>query len=198
MKSLIFLDIDGVMNSRRNYQEYDAECTKLGPDAQEGWLSRPMGPLAHLLFDKAAVECLNRVTRVTGAQVVLSSSWRRLYQRHWDQFLALAKRVGIEAEVIGSTPTDQIKLPVDTALDTVSGDLRRPPLSHRQQRGDEIAYWLENSGEQEARVLVLDDDSDMDAVLPWFVKTSFETAMTEEHVDRCIEKLRGRTWRKRA
>lgn len=199
MKSIVFLDIDGVMNCRRNYLEYDQEAQKLPQEERGGWFSRVEGNLAHLLFDKDAVERLNRITRVTGAQIVLSSSWRRLYERHWSDFLALAKRVGIEAEVLGHTTTDQVKQPVDTSLDTTSGELRRPPLSFRQQRGDEIAHWLENNldEDREAHVLVLDDDSDMDVVKPWFVQTSFETALADEHVDKCIEKLRGRTWRKR-
>lgn len=77
---VIFLDIDGVLNS-------DRSCIALGgyphpwPRESRDW---------HL-FDPVAIALLGRVVRETGAVCVLSSSWRVLLEDLGE----LAERIGV-------------------------------------------------------------------------------------------------------
>ena len=63
MKKIIFLDIDGVLNSGRWFAKTGGE-----PDADGYGVS----------FDPAAVDCLGRIISETGAEIVISSSWKWL------------------------------------------------------------------------------------------------------------------------
>lgn len=62
---VIFLDIDGVLNSQRS-------CAALSG------FPRPTDPASWDLFDPVAVRLLRRVVRKTGAVCVLSSTWRSI------------------------------------------------------------------------------------------------------------------------
>jgi hypothetical protein len=58
-------------------------------------------------------------------------------------------------------------------------------------RGSEIAEWLSRHPEVD-RYAIVDDDSDMlPEQVPFFVQTSFETGMTDEHAAKLIEVLNG-------
>lgn len=80
---IVFLDIDGVLNSAEFHRERH----------------RRLGRLGH--FDPAAVERLNRLTDNTGAVLVISSSWRQYGE---DYCRELLRQVGVKAKVIGVTP----------------------------------------------------------------------------------------------
>ncbi len=68
---IIFLDIDGVLNSRR----YDAERS-----AEQGNI------------DETRLALLKRLVDATEAKLVLISSWRK----HWDRDTALCDEIGLE------------------------------------------------------------------------------------------------------
>lgn len=118
-KSVVFLDIDGVLfHSRCDY------------DMTPGLTTR------RYILDKACVEQLNRITKVMGADIVISSSWRKC-----KDFKALVDYLysqGIEAKIIGRTGS------------VSSGD-----------RGEEILDWLGATGREivNGNYLVIDDDS---------------------------------------
>jgi hypothetical protein len=80
---VIFLDIDGVLNSARYHSERH----------------HGLGRLGH--FDPVAVERLNRLTDGTGAVLVLSSSWR---QYGLDYMRDVLRQAGVKADVVGATP----------------------------------------------------------------------------------------------
>ena len=75
---VIFLDIDGVLNSQRS-------CAALGG------FPYPLSPQNWHLFDPVAVGLLRRVVQKTGAVCVLSSSWRGLL----DDLEPLASTIGV-------------------------------------------------------------------------------------------------------
>jgi hypothetical protein len=82
MKRLIFLDIDGVLNSA----QFRAENTNgEGVVIVDG----AFDATAHI--DPLRVARLNRLIDTTGAEVVLSSSWRKLFGRERTQFSLKAK-----------------------------------------------------------------------------------------------------------
>ncbi len=65
MRKIIFLDIDGVLNSHAWWQERE----KLAPDCSREDFHRNE-------FDPKAVKMFNELVQATGAEVVLSSVWR--------------------------------------------------------------------------------------------------------------------------
>lgn len=80
---IIFLDIDGVLNSQFMHTDKDDEIIKT-----------PGGPLS-----KRCIEQANSLVSETGAKVVLSSTWRT--DEGIEAYLAEA---GLNAEIIGKTP----------------------------------------------------------------------------------------------
>jgi hypothetical protein len=109
------------------------------------------------------VKRLNELCSITGARLVVSSVWRM--KGDLEYLNRLLSSWGVEAEVVGKTPC------------------------HMNERGDEIAAWLEGRADVESFVII-DDDSDMGALLPWLVKTRFEYGITHNTVERAIRTLR--------
>ena len=86
----LFLDIDGVLNGNREYQQW----RKLSP--RERYSEKG----ALLLLNRDKVKLINRITRAAGAEIILSSSWRL------DPRLdtpTLLQKAGLEAPVVGKT-----------------------------------------------------------------------------------------------
>lgn len=150
---VIFLDIDGVLNSAAWYDQR-------GP--------RPVNrPLLDHSIDPAAITRLNRLCDATGAQIVISSTWRHgTTARQFQEDFAY---LGCTGRIIGRTP-----------------DLSN--LIPRGTRGEEIATWLQLHGKVTTFV-ILDDDNDMGALSSHLVQTSHETGLTDADVDRAITLL---------
>lgn len=141
--SLVFLDFDGVLNSERFYRV------------------KPNGVMG---LDPEAVAILNTLIERTGAEVVVSSSWRI-----GDTVQGLTEKlvsVGFTGKVIGVTP-----------------DLFSRP------RGEEIQAWLDAHPATHRRLVVIDDDADMVHLTRRLVQTRFATGLTAEDVDRAVEIL---------
>lgn len=83
---VIFLDIDGVLISRRTHM--------LKPGMNDPDLG---------IFDAGAIRELNRLAATVDAHIVISSSWRRHYTQ--TVLVRLLKDFGLEAPVIGYTPS---------------------------------------------------------------------------------------------
>lgn len=81
MTGVLFLDIDGVLNS---------DCYQYG---------LAMGTPANDRFDPAAVATLNEITRRWTLKLVVSSSWRIM-----PDIERLLRAHGVHAEIIGGTP----------------------------------------------------------------------------------------------
>ena len=124
---IIFLDIDGVLNSR-------AFMTRMHKAGKKFTL------FDDLDFD--AVKVLNDVVKKTGAKVVLSSTWRRHHSITWMR--SILARHGFEGPLIDFTPTE-VDLP--TPL---------PPFEY-PQRGHEIQDWLTRHPEVTHFVIIDDD-----------------------------------------
>lgn len=131
---VLFLDVDGVLNHRRS--------------------------LAYLAISKPALRRLRRILDLTQAQVVMSSTWRKLPQTREAFYFKTRIKV-----------------------------LDYTPSFNSGFRGKEIEAWLKAHSEV-TRYAILDDDSDMlPEQKPYFVQTSFETGLLDEHVDRVVEIL---------
>jgi hypothetical protein len=120
----IFLDFDGVLN--------------VIPQGHDDF-----GGIFHLNF----VENLGRIIEVTGAKLIISSSWRHMglerLNRMWESR-------GYPGEIIGITPDLRWGTPED----------RLEPGEEKYIRGDEIQAILDQKPEI-TNYVILDDDDDM-------------------------------------
>jgi hypothetical protein len=109
MNPIVFLDIDGVLNTGKEYHEWNSAHDEALKEKKEGyndrWLSPAGDPFAELLFGREHVDALNQITEDVDAKVVLSSSWRMFYASRFSDMVDLLKRVGVKAECLGPTPT---------------------------------------------------------------------------------------------
>jgi hypothetical protein len=152
---IIFLDFDGVLNSRRWFEKNQAEII-----ASRSFFERHSAEL-----DPEAVARVKRIVDETGAQVIVSSTWRLLHTN--DQLKDHLEAKGWpNAPIVGRTP-----------------DIREAG----RKRGDEIAMWLSNHRDV-TNFVCLDDDSDFhdDQNL---IQTSWEVGIEDAHVDIAIESL---------
>lgn len=83
---VIFLDIDGVMNSRRYIKRIDVDFDD--PKYQ---------------MDPDAVVRLNAISDQTGALIVVTSTWRKAFTYYLDKLQDCIASYGIKAPVIGMT-----------------------------------------------------------------------------------------------
>lgn len=114
---IIFLDIDGVLCSARSKAAY-------------GGYPLSTDPTTWGRFDRCAIDLLRRAVAVTGAHIVLSSSWR--------------KSVNV--------PALEFALGVSIFGMTREAEMDEP-------RGSQIADWL-SSNPAVAHYAILDDDED--------------------------------------
>jgi hypothetical protein len=156
---VIFLDMDGVMNSMPFLLEHSAEYKK--PDGTP--YTRADSEMWVEMIDPKCVERLNHIVTETGAVVVISSSWRHAHTVEAMREFFDAR--GFVGKIIDETPT-------------IAGP-----------RGREIEAWLADKNVK--AFVVLDDDSDMDGVRKWHIKTSILVGLQDEHVERTIQMLNG-------
>jgi hypothetical protein len=119
----------------------------------------------HNKFDPKCVRALNRITDAAGAVIVLSSTWRIGPSWYWARLLTYFHKEGVKAPIVGRTPE-----------------------LHDKQRGDEIRAWIDENAPIRGFV-VLDDDSDMDAVQKHHLKTSMQEGLTERHINHALDRL---------
>ncbi len=181
---VIFLDIDGVLNSNDWYVYRRDNVAMDSVDAQYPFYE----------FDPRAVKRLNRIIEQTGAKIVVSSSWRS--GETVESLQKLLDSVGVVGEVIGLTPHLWCNKPYPDKD------------GYRVPRGCEIDWWLDNYGEfqrinwskekqaeyvEKAIVknyIILDDDSDMlYGQREHFIKTPGMYGLTDELADQAIEVL---------
>jgi len=97
--------------------------------------------------------------------IVLSSTWRFV--------------PGLEKTV--SDKLQEFGLKIESSTDT-QGD----------HRGMQIKRWLAARGLENARFVILDDDSDMlPEQLPFFVQTSMKGGLMDHHMEKAIEILKS-------
>lgn len=162
-KKILFLDIDGVLNSER-YHDY---CYENGMASDEKF-GYP--------FDPEAVANLARIIDETGADIVISSSWK-----FWglSTMIDLWKERALPGKIVSVTPntmSDEMLLNVDlTDWASMAG------------KGHEIKEWLSKKGKNVEQYAILDDADDM---LPeqqsHFVQTNPKVGITEEDAKKTI------------
>lgn len=134
---VIFLDIDGVLNTHRFFEEQLENHNGIIPEGVDFQTN----------FDPLAMKNLQEIVELTDAKIVVSSTWRTSrdmpynssYRRLWEAIIKNLTSVGIHREIIDITPY-------------LKGDVTR---------GQEIKEWLKDKNNIESFVII-DDDRDMD------------------------------------
>lgn len=147
---IIFLDVDGVLNSM-----------KFDRWLQDHHMKQYYG---YELLDQNALLNLQDIVFVTGANIVLSSSWRLSN--------SCCERLS------------QQLLPYGLQFIDKTVCLRQ------EDRGEEIKEWLSRHSEVDHFVILDDEDDFEDKKLKkHFVQTTFDSGLLEEHVNKAIEIL---------
>lgn len=168
---IIFLDFDGVLNSidSRKAERSNSRTDKLDP---------------------LAIERLNRLVALTGAKVVVSSTWR-LCGKVVGYFSGLGGVHPVEemARVLASNGFIGNVIGVTPYLNTSREFTHRDGSTWRcSPRGDEIQRWRQDNGHT-GPFVALDDDSDMPGCWDQLVQTSHDHGLLDEHVERAAALL---------
>ena len=161
---VIFLDIDGVLNTKWWYTQMERNT----PKDKYGYA-----------FDPKAVANLKRIVEETGADLVVSSSWKCM---GLSQIEEMWRDRSLPGKIIGITPnsvSDEMLLNAD--IDSIE-------LFHI--RGEEIKQWLTKYGKQVSNYAIIDDmDNMLSEQQSRFVHTNPEVGITEEDAQKTIEIL---------
>ncbi len=161
MRKIIFLDLDGVLNTASWYRQLD---------------SKSRHDEYGTAFDPQSVANLGKVIEATGADIVISSSWKALglgvMQEMWEVR-------HLPGKVVGITPTyidDEMLLNADLSnMDFLNG------------RGTEIKRWLSKRGKDVSHYVIIDDMDDMlSEQKSHFVQTDPEIGISDMDVDMAI------------
>ena len=153
--NIIFLDVDGVLNSM-NY------LIKLYEEKHECYFGFGVP------FDPNCLKNLKELVTQTNSKLVISSTWRKS-PKGIEILLENLKKYELEKSVIGYTP-------ISTTNCT---------------RGTEIKTYLSKLKKDTSKInfIILDDESDMDELLPHLIQTDEKLGLTSENVKTGIKKL---------
>ena len=169
MSKVIFLDIDGVLNTERQHDR----CVEAGLAYVDNF---------GYAFDPMSVANLKRIVDETGADIVISSSWKFWGLSTMQKLWASRELPGKIIDVTPNNVSDEMLLSVDL-------DLMELPAG----KGSEIKEWLSTNGSRVTSYAILDDLPDM---LPkqqsHFVQTDPRIGITEDDADRVITILTGK------
>jgi hypothetical protein len=173
--SVVFLDLDGVLNSSKHLKSIKSDDT---PNPVEFEFACDLEPLFEipchrsvilnsiLSIDAKAVKVLNEILAKSGAKVVVSSSWR--YSHPLEVLRRMLEFRGFQGELIDMTATD---------LDRWGNTCR----------GHEIQDWMDRNPVD--HFVILDDDEDMDYLKDHLVRTAYAEGLTSEHIEAILRVL---------
>lgn len=161
---IIFLDIDGVLNSAQTFRSrYEEEQIDIN-DIFSWYLSD---------ISLSLVQNLNKIISGTGADIVISSSWKNSRR---DMIEPVFKAAGVLGKIVGYTPN----------LPCVRGEEIRQWI---------IEHWVIDKYRKEGEFtnyVILDDDSDM---LLWqkdnFVNVDNKIGLSDGDIEKVFRILRG-------
>ena len=148
--NIIFLDIDGVLNSHRKLKEVYEKTNK----PHSGY---------NYPFDEICLNNLKSLVEITNSKLVITSSWRKDKEGR-DTLIKALKEYQLDQSIIGYTPI------------------------LNKTRGIEIQAYLDNL-EIQPNFIILDDDTDMEELIQYLIKTNISVGLTKENVNEAVLKL---------
>lgn len=137
MNKILFLDLDGVLNTFDNLFSMSVIEKLTGKPSMDSY--------GHL-FDDRCVNWLEYIILNTKCKIVISSTWRR---SGLDNMKKMWEERNLPGEVIDITPTIVDKIIID----------KYKPNNINADRGYEIQQWIDNNDIE--TYCIVDDDSDM-------------------------------------
>jgi len=167
---VIFLDIDGVLNTELFINSFFAVCKRIKILHPEFDIppQEVMRDDYGQMFCPTACNLLNWIVESTQADIVISSTWRHsglsVMQEMW------LKR-GLPGRIIDVTPIRRIRGDGDFKL--------------RAERGNEIKEWLQNNPVD--AYCIIDDDNDMlPEQEPYFIQVDAMYGITMRAAEKAI------------
>ena len=137
MSKIIFLDIDGVLNTERQHDR----CVDEGVAYVDNF---------GYAFDPIAVINLKKIIDDTGVDIVISSSWKFWGLSTMQKLWASRNLPGKIIDVTPNTVSDEMLLEIDLSyMELPAG------------KGSEIKEWLDIKGSEVTHYAILDDVPDM-------------------------------------
>jgi len=174
---IIFLDIDGVLNSEKSFEYYQ----KVGAN-EVMYIAPWYGHIKHV----------NYIIEKTGADVVISSAWRGSYKLEMILYLA-----GLKGNIIGKTPYCESRIRGEeikeflkwTQMDDkdVEPEKRTPLYNLKKELLDKPNY----TGLKIDNFVILDDDTDMLDLVDNFVHVDSYKGLTRKDANKAIKILNG-------
>ncbi|MCX6733086.1 MAG: HAD domain-containing protein [Candidatus Roizmanbacteria bacterium] len=179
MNSVLFLDIDGVLNSR----DFAIAQTEAGRTAESA--DR---------VDPVAVAHLQRIIQETNCYVSVSSVWR---MNNTTGIIArILMAAGMDKQyakrIVGLNPIVYKDVSFSKKyIEEQNTEFAKSPWSGNWYRGYESAVWLLRNRERYniSRFAIVDDDSDMWHMVLRFVHTPNSTGLTEDKANQLIQLL---------
>ncbi len=162
MNKVIFLDVDGVLNSTKSCEFYHK---KYGGNGYGGFFGESEEPtLENVLWDEECVGWFDKIVKETGASIVISSTWRKYYGLL--AFHSMFKLYNVfDLDIIGKTKQ--------------KGFIGR---------GKEIQDFIEENNVK--NYVILDDDSDMlESQMSNFVNTDCDLGLTKNDYLKAVKIL---------
>ena len=119
------------------------------------------------ILDERAICQLRRIVETTGAEIILSSSWR-WYKDQRNTVHKQLKRKNID--FIDTTPIE---------------------ITIKMSRADEINAWLEKHPEIDNYVILDDEEIKDIKLIPHLVRTTFKHGLTRDKAEQAIKILKG-------
>ena len=135
MRKIIFLDIDGVLNTK----EWHSRMTKDTPKDEYGYA-----------FDPVTVKNLAHIIDKTGADIVISSSWKFYGVAKLRKMWEIRNLPGTILDITPNTISDEMLL---------NANLEEFQLG--VCRGNEIKEWLSRHKHEVSNYVIIDDFDDM-------------------------------------
>lgn len=162
---IIFLDIDGVLNSSEYYKSLDYLKETNGMSDAELMLVAH-----HTHLDPKALFLMNELVDRSGAEVVLSSTWRGMYSP--EEMTEMMQKRGATFRIVASTPI-------------LFGKVN----SSRIPRAKEIKAYLKALQSQPESFVILDDHDDMFDLKTKLIQTNDKIGLTQEDIENSIKIL---------
>ncbi|MRI63857.1 hypothetical protein EDM00_07625 [Ornithobacterium rhinotracheale] len=170
MEKIIFLDLDGVLNTERFQNKLQAQ-------------GMPRSDKYGLLFDSEAVVYLDQIIQKTNAKIVISSSWKFLGK---STLAKMWKERNLPGEIIDITPSAN----ADEWLLSANLDSLEEMMQHPKSL--EIETWLKLHSKAKISYVIIDDENIVSkSQSEFFVQTNPFLGLNEENAKEIINILNG-------
>lgn len=160
---IIFLDIDGVLNSDSWNQKHENEI-KNG-----------------ILVDEEKVEILSKLIKATGAKIVLHSGWRFWFD---ESFLPIRKESEILMELLNKNNIDFYDFTPDLTTEEI-----RKSKNFSKVKPDEILLWLKKHSDISSWVVIDDLDLNNEIISNHQIKPDSKIGLSSSDIEKAVKLL---------